>query len=48
MPSDWIRDSYIKYADSYGHPEDRFGMKITEESATFECQICGQTKVLKR
>ena len=46
--SDWERQSHIEYADSYGHPEDRMGWTVTYETATFECQNCGMTKVLKR
>ena len=46
--SDWKVDSYIQYGDMYGHPEDRIGMRITCETATFECQNCGMQKTLRR
>ena len=46
--SDWHRESHIQYQDDYGHPENRMGWTVTYETATFECQNCGMTKVLKR
>lgn len=45
--SEWNHESHIEYADDYGHPEDRMGCTVTNEIATFKCQNCGMTRVLK-
>ena len=46
--SDWKRESHIEYQDDFGHPENRMGWTISYETASFKCQKCGITKVLKR